>query len=123
MIRHQFQPSAKSCGQTCLAMLLDVPVAQVIAEMPDRAATHAGQLCAYLVLRGWTATRLRRVGSARLPSHAIVRLAFGPARRVGHWILWVDGTMFDPSNANGFAWLLSGGRPVSYIALAPPGAP
>ena len=123
MIRHQFQPSAKSCGQTCLAMLLGVPVAQVIAEIPDRAATRAAQLCAYLVMRGWTATKLQRVRTLRgkLPRHAILRVSWpGSSRRVGHWILWADGDVFDPSSANGMAWVFRGGRPVSYIALAPP---
>ena len=121
MIKHQFQPSAKSCGQTCLAMLLGVPVAQVIADMPDRAATRVGQLCAYLVLRGWTATKLQRIRGL-ITQPAIIRVVWPgrSTRAIGHWILFADGNLFDPTSPNNLEWMVTGGRLTSYIALAPP---
>lgn len=120
MIRHQFQPSPKSCGQTCLAMLLGIPVADVIAEIPDRAATTAGKLAAYLVMRGWTATKLRRYRGV-LTEPAIARVIW-PGRSTsanGHWVVYYGGCWFDPAG-DVLGWQKRGGRIASYIALAPP---
>lgn len=120
MIRHQFQPSPKSCGQTCLAMLTGVPVADVIAEIPDRAATTAGKLAAYLVMRGWTATKLRRYRGV-ITELAIARIVW-PGRSAsanGHWILRAHSRWFDPAG-DALEWQQRGGRIASYVALAPP---
>jgi hypothetical protein len=101
-------------------MLLGVPVAQVIADLPDTRATTAGELAVYLWLRGWGVTRLRR---GPLPSLAIVRVVWpGPAWRTRHWIVWADGRFYDPAalDARAIDWRQRGGRIASHIALVRP---
>lgn len=105
-------------------MLLGVPVARVIADIPDTRGTTAGELAVYLLMRGWGVTRLRRYYGT-LPDYAIVRVVWpGPAWRVGHWIVWArpHGAFHDPASDGTLTtdWRANGGRIASYIALAPP---
>lgn len=102
-------------------MLLGVPVTEVLAEIPDRKrGTTAGQLAAYLVLRGWRVVKPVRF-RCYLPGLCIVRVAWtGPARKIGHWVLVAEGKCFDPADTFQLGWVVLGGRIVSFMALGQP---
>lgn len=102
MIERKHQPTPTTCGQTCVAMILGRPVAEVVEQMGG-AATFAEDLVAYLSHRGWlTPDRSSRLqlGQAILVRErvtAIVRLLPpGRGRRTGHWVLWHQGEWLDP---------------------------
>ncbi len=113
----QRQPTENSCGQTCIAMLLDIPVADVLRDLPDRPrGTRASELRAYLHLRGFDVSdRLQRTGwsyALTLPPIAILRLKW-PGVALGHWILWIHGGHIDPAQP-----AARGGRVTSFLAVA-----
>jgi hypothetical protein len=116
-IRHQFQPSRRSCGQTCIAMLLGVPATEVIASIPDRKGTSAKQLIEYVQSVGWTTAPIRRFAGADLPPLAFVRVIWRELRHRTHWILWANGRYFDPVG-DPSRWAEEGGRIMSFVALS-----
>jgi hypothetical protein len=113
---YQIQPSRKSCGQTCVAMLLDIPASQVIADIPDKKGTHGHQLAAYLNARGFAVPSrpMRYVGT--LPAFAIVRIRWDEKQHKSHWMLWGDGQFVDPLGGDG-RFADNGGRIISYLPL------
>jgi hypothetical protein len=122
MIEHRLQPTAKSCGQTVLAMLLGCEPDEVIAEVADKRGTSGKQLVAYLRARGWrTEERPRRIGAGEaLPPLSIVRVIWNEQRHRTHWILHVAGEFFDPLE-HPSSWQAKGGRAMSCIRVeAPP---
>lgn len=92
MIRLQRQPSQNTCGQTCVAMVLGVDAASVIAEMGSRRTTGR-ELVAFLRARGVAASGPQRISDV-LPPTSIARVAW----RWGgtHWVLIDRGRVFDP---------------------------
>ena len=99
MIERVVQPTPTSCGQACLAMITGVDVESVIAEVPDRArGTYVHELGAYLRANGWKANwLLQRLARGRaLPQLAILRMKW-KGERLGHWLVWADGQVYDPS--------------------------
>lgn len=123
MITQQLQPTPNSCGQTCVAMLLGMPVAEVLALIPDSGqGTTSGQIAVHLILLGWRVVKPVRFRRS-LPALCLARIVWpgpGSARRRGHWVLFAEGRCFDPADAHQWAWVAHGGRLVSIMALAPP---
>lgn len=117
---HQLQPTRRSCGQTVCAMLAGVDAMEVIGEM-GRAATSGRRLIAWLRGRGVDiAERPQRFTQGRdpLPDVAILRIDWSTDRKRTHWMLWADGTFWDPGSAYPLAWARNGGRIYSIIPIA-----
>lgn len=98
MTTWQRQPTPNTCGQTCVAMLVGIPVADVLAEIPDsKQGTTAPQLIKFLRARGWTTSpRPRRVRRSTSP-FAICRVRWGPpTEKRTHWVVFHSGRFFDP---------------------------
>lgn len=115
-MKHQTQPSRRSCGQTCIAMLIDVSAADVIADIPDKKGTHGHQLAAYLNARGFhVPTRPQRYRGS-LPERAIVRVRWDEKQHRSHWIVWADGRFWDPLGPDE-AFYEHGGRIISYLPV------
>lgn len=93
--RYQAQPTPNSCGQTVLAMLLDVPVTRAIRDL-GTAPTTAARLRCYLTLCKRVAGKPRRYRGT-LPPLAIVRVIWNEKRHCTHWILYADGRFYDPA--------------------------
>lgn len=126
-IVHQRQPSKNSCGQTCVAMLIGRPVAEVIASVPDKTGTVAHQLGSYVVRAGGACDERCRPLAAderwRLPPVALCRVRWGsdPKDRRAHWVLWADGRFWDPLTPDKALFLRSPfGRVLSYLACRAP---
>ena len=115
---HKIQPTPRSCGQTCLAMLLGVPVGDVFVKLVKSRGTTGRQLRRFLVERG------RNVGEEQryvgwLPAVALVRIEWPGPRARGHWIVRSNGRFYDPVTRDP-NYAVRVGRIVSYIAVAPP---
>lgn len=96
-IKRLTQPTAGSCGQTCLAMLTGHPLEQVFKDVPDSGSTQACQLIVYLLMAGLRCVPfLQSVYVQPLPELAIVSLTW-PDRDIGHWVIWANGKIIDPS--------------------------
>lgn len=119
MITWTQQPSGLSCGQTCLAMLADVPPADVIKEIPDNRGTTAKQLCAWLEARGWkTSGRCVTLKGRALPALALCRVRWGGESRRAHWVLWADGEYWDPlTPGTPMHQKRQNGRVLSYVEI------
>jgi len=110
------QPTDYSCGQTCLAMLLNKPVELMFQHLPDSPrGTYVGQLIQ--VLRHYGVSCDDRLTNG-LPktTRAIGRVIF-PHVKQGHWIVLHRGTILDPSPVE-FAEL--GGKIVSHLMIGGP---
>lgn len=120
MITWQRQPSPKSCGQTCVAMLLGVPAEEVIAKIPDKNGTVVRELAQFLHEEGWEADeRCRRIGRLwQPPEVALCRVRWGdPRSRHAHWVLRADGHFWDPLARDPLFLRKPGGRVLSYIEI------
>ena len=120
MIVRQQQPSKNSCGQTCIAMLLGIPVADVIKEVPDTRGTIARQLAFYLIARGYNVPKRCQfyVSEGSLGETALCRVRWGddPKDRRAHWVLWAEGKFWDPL-AEKPIFLRKNGRVLSYLGV------
>jgi hypothetical protein len=103
----QQQPTRTSCGPTCVAMIVGVPVADVLDSLPaarhghraiSRADSHNTNLAELLrLLKPYGVTLGRRLSLAQtLPPVALLRLR-SKHRRNWHWAVWKDGQVFDPA--------------------------
>lgn len=104
-------------------MILGLRAAEVVELVGDR-ATWPRDLAAYLAARGYRAgDRLVRLYGAEPPVPlAILRVVWDErGRRVGHWVVWSEGRVLDPSDAavRTFADLRYG-RVTSYLAVQRP---
>ena len=116
-IHYQRQPSEFTCGQTCVAMLTGIRVDDVISEIHGH-TTSVADLGGYLRKSGWHAAwSLTRVNKhVRWPEFAILRAMWPKTGRIGHWMLWADGRIYDPWS-DPTAYQLGGGRITSYIHI------
>lgn len=113
---HQTQPTEKTCGQTCVAMVLGVPVADVIREMGS-GPTRGVHLVERLRLCGLAAEQQRVHRICRiedLPSVAILRVEWIPKQANDHWIVLAHGEVLDPAGVFDLAGVVSG------LEFAPP---
>lgn len=102
MIVLQRQPTRTSCGPTCVAMLVGVPVMEILAQLPGvrkiprkRHSTGMAELIRLLQPYGLTLGRRMRFTS--LPLSGTVLLRIGKPGCNWHWAIWHDGTVYSPS--------------------------
>lgn len=124
-MKRQQQPSKLSCGQTCVAMILGVPVAEIIKELSDERATTADELLRVLRPRHWYArstagSRALVRGAPTVASGvALCRVKWGidPKDKRAHWVLWTGAKFLDPLSTTPIFMTAEGGRVLSHIAL------
>lgn len=89
---------SRLCGHTVVAMVLDVPVADVVSLIGHRRGTRAQELRKALAARGVTCSKTQLTRHAEIPERAILHLS-RPYGRNWHWMLQWDGTVYDPAGA------------------------
>lgn len=121
------QPTNQTCGQTCVAMLADVPVEEVCAAIGKRGSTKTRDVISALRAFGLRCHhRLVPLSSAPLAVRAVAKVS--PPRGSGwHWVVWADGRYFDPQvglayEADEFTNLATslGWRVTSILPVSPP---
>lgn len=119
-IGHQMQPTSTSCGPTCVAMLIGIPVADVLAEFPKRYSSaklnklHRGQKITtnktnvsemWRLLKGYGKTMgakhevAYRIANRNKPCGLLrmhVKMASGHYRTEWHWLVIAEGQVYDP---------------------------
>lgn len=98
MIRLLKQPKgSRLCGQTCIAMLAGLPLDKVVNIVGPRGTTVQHLATALERLGFETSGRLKFANvDVDLPSICIAQVKY-PQRRSWHWVLFVDGCAYDPS--------------------------
>lgn len=98
MIRPLKQPrGSRLCGQTCIAMLAGLSLDRVVNLVGPKATTVRHLATALGRLGFETSGRLKFADNdSNLPSICIAQVKY-PRRRNWHWILFVDGRGYDPS--------------------------
>lgn len=121
MITHQMQPTSTSCGPACVAMLVGIPVADVLEEFPKRFSAakikklHRGQKITtnktnvsemWRLLKGYgknlgVKRELRySVAKRSVYLHGLLRMhvamASGHYRIEWHWLVISNGRVHDP---------------------------
>jgi hypothetical protein len=121
MLLNHIQQVGNQCGQTCLAMLCNIPVSRVIEIMGKKGATYTTDLVKFLrINRGRLLglkcpDKLIRCKDGRLPRFCIVK-ACSPSRRRSHWMLMYDWRLYDPEGDPPVT-LTGGWKITSYLPL------
>jgi hypothetical protein len=104
VIRWQEQPTNNTCGQTCVAMLLDIDVA-IVRSALGSGPTSARTIAAYVNRRGFhvPATLVRWPPPLVHPRLMLVRLKKAETK-IGHWVLVEHGVSYDPIWSRRRAW-------------------
>lgn len=123
---HRKQPTETSCAQACLAMIFDIPVADVLVHLPSRrGGTKHKAMIKFLQDRGIKCdSRLTNARHKPLPEVGLVRITW--PNNKAHIVLKVGRTWHDPMLAGFFtgvpnpplSWA-SDGRITSFLALHP----
>ena len=94
-IKYLKQPTEYLCGQTCVAMLADVPVDEVIIVMQNDKGTGKKDIEKVLNYYGikQSKTMIKADNSSVLPKTCILKVLLP---KYGHWILFHDGMYYDP---------------------------
>lgn len=98
------QPTKNSCGQTCIAMILDVDPNKIVDEYHD-GPTWGTELVSILKDYGVnTAPTCKRFGSRTPPPPpvplAIVGVVYEKRKDpLGHWVLWDGEKYLDPARS------------------------
>lgn len=94
-IRYIKQSTEYLCGQTCVAMLANVSVDEVIHVMQNDKGTGKKDIEKALNYYGikQSKTMIKADNSSVLPKACILKV-FLP--KYGHWILYYDGMYYDP---------------------------
>ena len=103
-IGHVMQPDDYSCACAVAAMLLDRPLAELVAEMrpsPRTGVPHRRLIAALRAGGLRVEDRFKSIHARPLPDVAVVRVTWGD-RRVGHVVLKVQRRWFDPLLARPF---------------------
>jgi len=123
-IKPQFQPPGSPlCGQTCVAMILDIPLTDAVKAVgkasgttgPDlaRALTKMGIGCSPCMVRLSKKRRIHRKAFdfSRLPRRCIAKVRAEGIRK-SHWILVWDREKYDPypgyvpwKYVSGYIWI------------------
>lgn len=117
---HVRQPfGSHLCGQCCVAIIASITLAESIALIGHRRATHKRELCYALDSLGFDTGRTYRwsVGD-RLPRVAILKVHVTPPlgkKDWTHWVAWVDGVTYDPEAPVGMT--CEGARLTSYFEV------
>lgn len=136
MITHLKQPTATSCGPTCVAMLLHRPVNEVLAALPSvrtvarqrikNHRTNVGELDRLLRRGGRVLGTIERIGPAGF-RHTFGDFLLRIHNRNGrnwHWVVMSHGLIYDPMKTT-WQWLtkrylqLRRGRVSAYVILEP----
>lgn len=90
---------SKTCGHCCVAMATGQPLADVIARIGHERGTTMPELYRAAIYFGLVIDPgLTRSAHAPIPDRAILRYRYGrPAIKDSHWVLYWNGTIFDPS--------------------------
>lgn len=131
-MKHHKQPTPKSCGQTCLAILAGKTPREVIELLPDKKGTSAKQLYDTAKKLG---VQLDMLPPLRFKNHelplcglVIARIIWEEKRHRTHWIV-IDTSprtplVYDPSLGTPWNWLLyvghlerNQGRIMSFIEV------
>lgn len=91
-MKHLIQPNDETCGQTCVAMAVGLPVAEVISRFGGGRTTRT-QLVEALQGCG---VRVNRRATGRVPKRAICKIGYRTERGGSHWVLIWDGKVLDP---------------------------
>lgn len=97
-IKHIKQPeNSNTCGHYCVAMITGKPLEDVIKVIGHTKGTYTREIVAALQHFGLKplSTRLKRFTST-VPATCIVKMKFLNTWR-SHWILVVDGWIYDPA--------------------------
>ena len=94
-IRYIKQPTEYLCGQSCVAMLANVSVDEVIDFMNNDKGTSKKQIADALTHYGieHDKTMTKADNTTNLPDVCLLKLLL-PG--YGHWALYVKGTYYDP---------------------------
>lgn len=127
---HRRQPSKRSCGQTCVAILAGVQPSEVIAKLHAR-GTSAKDVQKVAALFGVTiATPPTRFEGLPVNALMLFRVIWGERRHRTHWVV-VDTRgfamcVYDPSWPGPMAYAvwtkalrLDGGRVMTYYYVTP----
>lgn len=100
-IRHRMQTSSENCGQTCIAMLADMPIQWAAEAIGKTGGTRAQDIIKGLRCYGFQVDdRFRVCGIKKgdTPDLCIIKLAFEYRKRhKQHWILRNGDFYHDPS--------------------------
>jgi hypothetical protein len=127
MITALRQPDKDTCGQTCLAMLLEVDVRTVLHHLPSKeSGTRWPELRDQLLCAGWQAphdlSMIEHHGLFVLPETALCLVAWpknGVLDGRRHWVLVAEGQIWDPlCPGETPLFLRHGGGVTGYAALA-----
>ena len=115
-----FQPDGSNiCGQTCLAMILGIPLDDAIEIIGHRSCTTGPMLvnalrsknvpAAYMARRFSKPHRLMRdtvlssVLYTGLPRRCILKVRWSGVKNISHWVLYWDHQVYDPCR-DGLSW-------------------
>ena len=98
ILDYKEQPTDKTCGQTCVSMILWISVEEVINVMGKNGVTCSKDFLKVFQHYGvHTDTRLRKIQKEKpLPSLCIVRLVSNQYAH-GHWSVYHHGVFYDPT--------------------------
>ncbi|MFV0399769.1 MAG: hypothetical protein ACK5LX_04005 [Oscillospiraceae bacterium] len=112
------QPNPCACGQACIAMLTDKPIAEVIDLMNTDGPTSIGQLISALDHCGVKHAEKNLRISKKNPEPANCSILTVHMPTYTHWVVYRDGKYYDPE----FGLLSSchpEGRITSFLAVYP----
>ena len=112
----------RTCGQTCIAMLAGITLIEAINIIGKTRATRTGDLKRGLDICGIShGDRLIRHKRGRpLPRLCICHfgMEIRPSMPIaGHWVVFHNGTFFDPHKGETFCETYPSGKLLSYLAI------
>ena len=111
-----YQPAGSNlCGQTCVAMLAGTSIEAVCHMLGKHGSTRTRDIVRALRHYGYRAeSRAKRLALGALPLGDGILNYHWSERRMGHWLLYINGHIYDPY----FGPPSSTGRATSYIAFS-----
>ena len=85
---------SKLCGQTCLAMILEIPLSDAIVLVGHDKGTRTQELVKALKLCGLRTTDAL-VRRSNIPEHCIAKIP-KPRGNNWHWVVYWEGKRYDP---------------------------
>jgi hypothetical protein len=85
---------SKLCGQTCLAMILEIPLEDAIVLVGHSKGTKTRELAQALKLWGLRTTG-KLVRRPKIPEYCIAKIP-RPRGRNWHWVVYWEGKRYDP---------------------------
>ncbi len=112
------QPTANTCGQTCVAMISSQTVDDVCKVMGRKGGTHTRDLIKALSFYGFACgDRLIRMNQHTvLPALAIVKVKH-PTEKWTHWAVWRGNKFLDPFFDGSRGAIAHGWRTLSYLEV------